>query len=95
VDDSAPRTAGAEEVAAEILRYLSDHPRAADTLEGIVEWWLPRQRLSDSFARVGAAMDLLVGRGIVERWTQRDGQVIYRVHKAGEEDYGRDGRMGK
>jgi hypothetical protein len=25
----------------EIMRYLSTHPDAADTIDGILDWWLP------------------------------------------------------
>jgi hypothetical protein len=31
------------EVVDAILRYLHSHPHAADTVEGIAKWWLPRR----------------------------------------------------
>jgi hypothetical protein len=41
-------------VAAELLAYLSRHPNAADTLEGIMNWWLPRQRYETERRRIGS-----------------------------------------
>jgi hypothetical protein len=35
---------GLARLSEEILSYLGAHPQAADTVDGIVGWWLPRQR---------------------------------------------------
>lgn len=61
----------------EILRYLRAHPRAADTVDGIVEWWLPRQRRDEAVDQVQRALDALVGRGLVEKIVLVDGTVLY------------------
>mgnify|MGYP001432792198 CR=1 FL=1 len=61
----------------EILRYLRAHPQAADTVDGIVEWWLPRQRHAEAVERVQQALDELVARCLVERITLVDGTVLY------------------
>ena len=67
----------------EILRYLRAHPQAADTVDGIVEWWLPRQRHDEAVDQVQLVLDELVARGLVEKITLVDGTVLYadRGHK--------------
>ncbi len=61
----------------EILQYLRAHPRAADTLEGIVGWWLPRQRYELAQQRIQQALNNLVVRGLVEKITLANGTVVY------------------
>jgi hypothetical protein len=66
-----------EAVAGVIQRYLASHPLAADTVEGVARWWIPRQRLEETLARTEAALERLVVRGVVER-TEIGGRVVYR-----------------
>jgi hypothetical protein len=61
----------------EILRYLRAHPQAADTVDGIVEWWLPRQRYDEAVDQVQLVLDELVARGLVDQITLVDGTVLY------------------
>ena len=61
----------------EILAYLNAHPRAADSLEGIVSWWLPRQRFELTRHRIQETLDKLVERGLIERIYLPDGSVLY------------------
>jgi Fe2+ or Zn2+ uptake regulation protein len=69
--------AGGVDPADEILAYLTAHPQAADSLEGIVSWWLPRQRFEQARARIQETLDQLVERGLVERISVADGTVLY------------------
>jgi hypothetical protein len=60
-----------------ILRYLDTHTDAADTAEGISQWWVARQRYEDSKAAVERALAELVKQNLVKRSMLADGTVIY------------------
>lgn len=64
-------------VAEEILCYLKTHPKAADTLDGVVHWWLLRQRYMRGLKQVQQALDELVEQGLVEKRSYADGTAIY------------------
>lgn len=67
----------ADEIAEEIADYLKAHPDSADTLEGVVEWWLIRQRYLRGLNQVHTALELLVQRGVVKRERGFNGEFIY------------------
>lgn len=60
-----------------ILGYLRAHPQAADTVAGIVEWWLPQNLPAEAVERVQAALDQLVAQGWVEKTVLVGGTVLY------------------
>ena len=64
-------------VAGEIRRYLDAHPDAADTVDGVLQWWLPAASASVSRETVEHALDVLVGTGEIVRRIHADGTVIY------------------
>ena len=65
------------EVASEITRYLERRPNAAETVEGLAQWWLARQRFEDSREIVQAALEHLVFIGQVNKY-MAGGKAIYR-----------------
>jgi hypothetical protein len=69
------------EIAQEVLAYLAEHPRAQDTLEGIVQWWLLEQEIQRRMAQVRAALAELVARGLVLERQGKDGRTYYRVNR--------------
>jgi hypothetical protein len=69
-------------IAGIIERYLTDHPRAADTPEGIRSWWVARQRFGDSVDEVQKALDYLVARRRLASSVLPDGTVIFRAARA-------------
>jgi hypothetical protein len=76
-----PMTAEAtatESVAREILAYLNKRPQACDTLDGILQWWLPRIRLEEATETVEQALVLLERRHLVDRVATVPGPVMYR-----------------
>ncbi|HGX91840.1 MAG TPA: hypothetical protein ENK35_00835 [Candidatus Tenderia sp.] len=66
-------------IAKEIEQYLTDHPEAADSVEGIASWWLPRQRIHYEVEMVKGALEYLQLQGIVSATGQRD--AVYRLNK--------------
>jgi len=70
-----------ERIAQEIERYLQSNPNAADSVEGIAKWWLPRQRYVEATGFVQMALDLLVARGRIGKIYTCDGSYIYKGRK--------------
>lgn len=50
----------------EIIEYLRAHPSAADTIDGIVQWWLPLQRYETAREAIQKALDDLVAQGLID-----------------------------
>lgn len=61
------------------MAYLRSNPRAADTVEGIAQWWLRRGATTPARTSVQAALELLVARGSVVCHVKTDGAAIYRA----------------
>jgi hypothetical protein len=62
-----------------ILRYLSAHPFAADSLKGICDWWVPMQRLCEVEQDVRDALSALAETGQIVEFRLLDGQTMYRA----------------
>lgn len=60
-----------------ILRYLQEHPAAADSLEGIASWWLSPAEFTVTAEAVQAALDQLVADHRLARIDLADGRVLY------------------
>lgn len=65
------------EIARQIERYLAAHPNAADSLEGILRWWLTRQRYEDSAQQVRRALEQLLQQGTITTRMLSDGKTLY------------------
>lgn len=63
-------------LALEIKRYLDSHPNAADSLDGVVGWWLTRQRVEDTATNVRLALEWLVTQGYAAK-QELAGKTIY------------------
>ena len=63
-------------VAKEIEYYLANHPHAADSVEGIVKWWLPQQRYVDAHDKIVKALEYLIAQGVVKK-IDIPGSVLY------------------
>ncbi len=64
-----------------VLDYLRRHPQAADTLRGIVNWWLPQQRYESALQRIEHVLSRLVVEGRLHCNRLPDGEVLYELEK--------------
>jgi len=70
----------------EILAYLVEHPKAQDTLEGIVEWWLLERKIEFETARVKEALSKLVARGLILEKNGSNSKIHYRINQSKYEE---------
>lgn len=68
-----------------ILAYLVENPDAGDTFDGIVEWWLLRQRIKHETRVVSEAVAQLVSDGLILEQEKSDSEVIYTINKTREQ----------
>ena len=68
------------EVALKILRYLDQNPNAADTVEGILEWWLPKQSIYEEEKVVKRTLDEMVKRNLILATRSSDARRHYRLN---------------
>ena len=73
-----------EKACQHILSYLLDNPEAGDTLEGIVDWWLLKQRIRFETLTVAQAVAQLVNDGFVIAQQGPDSRIIYRANRRSE-----------
>lgn len=69
------------QIAYDILAYLSEHPEAQDTLQGIVQWWLLEQEIKSRIAQVERALARLVAEHYVVERKGKDSQTHYRINR--------------
>lgn len=60
-----------------VRQYLTRHPNAADSLEGILRWWLPKDLQRVPVGLLGQALEVLVATGEVHKRTLPDGSSLY------------------
>lgn len=70
-----------------IVSYFDSHPNAADSVTGIMQWWLPRSLSAPDVMEVKTALDRLVAAGRARRSLLPDGTELYgRCPLAGDRD---------
>lgn len=73
----------------DILRYLLANQDARDSIEGIVQWWLPQSRRY-TIADVSAALRNLASRKLIRVWESQSTKSVYGLGDGGPpfaEDY--------
>ena len=66
--------------AKDILHYLTDHPGAADTVQGILQWWLHQESAEGGTRRVQSTLDFLVNKGWLTE-IEIPAPKIYRINE--------------
>jgi hypothetical protein len=67
-------------VALKILRYLAQHPNAADTADGVLEWWLLKQSIFDEERVVEKALAGLVEQKLIFKVEAADSRKYYHLN---------------
>lgn len=70
------------QLATAIESYLEAHPSAADSDQGVADWWLPELGIEAPLADVRDALELLKQEGTVEMQVMVDGRMLYRAGRA-------------
>jgi len=65
------------EIQSEVLGYLQEHPNAADTAEGIRQWWLLKRLARYSQEKVQCALDELRTRHLIESYRLHNGHEVF------------------
>lgn len=72
------------DIQSEVLAYLDDHPNAADTADGIRQWWLFQRMALYSQDKVLKALDQLKDTGLLEARKLGDGREIFSLSESGK-----------
>ncbi len=67
-----------------ILGYILDNPDACDTLEGIADWWLSKQRIRFETLTVAQAVAQLVNDGLITAQQGPDSRIIFRANRGSD-----------
>lgn len=69
-----------DELVLGILHYVTEHPTAKDTIEGIEMWWLPKRIARESKETLQQRLNSLVKKGwLIERRSPQS-QTIYSLN---------------
>ena len=64
-----------------IPHYLTEHPDAKDTMQGILQWWLPGNLVDWEEGAVQEALDELVARGWLTQRQTTPSQQLYGLNR--------------
>ncbi len=62
----------------EILQYMQTHPDAADSLNGIVNWWLSSKYSAEDMKKVEGVLEQLIKDGLVKKVVLIDKTILYK-----------------
>jgi hypothetical protein len=55
------------QLAEAVMNYLAEHPQAMDTLQGIAEWWVMRQKVRADLEALTKVLSDLADQGLLEK----------------------------
>ncbi len=61
----------------EISRYLSHREFSADTLDGILDWWVDEQPVEGNKHLIKQAVDNLIKKGFLDKRVMPDGTELF------------------
>jgi len=61
-----------------VMEYVTEHPQAMDTIEGIAEWWIMRRQVRVNVEALQRALNQLTEKGLLE--STKSGESI-RYHR--------------
>jgi hypothetical protein len=64
-----------------ILQYLSLHPEAKDTQEGISTWWLQRQQIEQTVNELSKVLAFLAAREFIVECRGPDLRPYYKINR--------------
>lgn len=73
-------------MAREILTYLTAHPDAQDTLDGIAQWWLPQATIRYDRTVIEKALAELTREGMVIEIDVQGSSSLYRLRRQRREN---------
>ena len=62
----------------EIIQYLHMHPNAADSLNGVIDWWLSDRYQAEDVKEVEQVLGQLITDGLVKKIFLVDSTVLYK-----------------
>lgn len=67
LNDQGDKSRLETELAQAVIDYLAEHPQAMDTLQGIAEWWVMRQKVRVDVEALARVLRQLTEQGILEQ----------------------------
>jgi len=81
-----PQESDEQTVARAIFDYLQAHPDAADTLEGIAQWWLLRECTERRLVEVEHAISILLAEGSIVQISRAGRPLYFKLNKQPEQE---------
>jgi hypothetical protein len=87
-DKSKPRRyprqkeSGVENIAKDLNDHFFNNPEAGDTVEGIADWWVARQRRSNAITLIQEALEFLVEEGSVRKLSYGNREIYSANNRA-------------
>ena len=82
--DESGQIGSRQELICEIMRYLLQYPEAKDTVEGVMQWWVPKGEAEYRRKDVEEVLDTLVARGWITKRLPADSLYSLNMERVAE-----------